>query len=58
MQTLSDEAGLDDLEDSLRALAELITISALAKATGDIFTYGLTKRLLTSMKIGRVGRDG
>jgi hypothetical protein len=26
--------------------AELITISALAKATGDTFTYRLTQRLL------------
>jgi hypothetical protein len=29
-------------------VAELVTISALAKATGDAFTYRLTQRLLTS----------
>lgn len=33
------------------ALADLITVSALAKATGDAFTYGLTQRLLVSMTI-------
>ena len=35
------------------ALADLITINALAKATGDTFTHGLTQRLLDSMKIRR-----
>jgi hypothetical protein len=33
------------------ALADLITISALAKAAGDNFTYGLTQQLLASMTI-------
>ena len=33
------------------ALADLITISALAKAAGDTFTHGLTQRLLASMTI-------
>ena len=33
--------------------ADLITINALAKATGDTFTYRLTRLLLDSMKIGR-----
>jgi hypothetical protein len=70
MSTLSDErmakfkvainqcrdGDLSALCDIEIALAEMITINALAKATGDTFTYGLTKRLLTSMKIGRVGR--
>ena len=32
---------------------ELVTISALAKATGDTFTFGLTQRLLRSMKTGK-----
>ena len=31
------------------SLAELVTVSALAKAAGDTFTYGLTQRLLASM---------
>ena len=29
-------------------VAELVTISALAKATGDAFTYSLTQRLLAT----------
>jgi hypothetical protein len=33
--------------------ADLVTISALAKATGDAFTFGLTQRLLTAMKMGK-----
>ena len=33
--------------------ADLITISALAKATGDAFTFGLTQRLLAAMKTGK-----
>ena len=35
------------------ACADLVTISALAKATGDTFTYRLTQQLLASMKIAR-----
>ena len=35
------------------ACADLITISALAKATGDAFTFNLTQRLLASMEIRR-----
>jgi len=35
------------------SLEELATISVLAKATGDTFTYGVTQRLLASMKINR-----
>jgi hypothetical protein len=31
------------------APADLITISALAKATGDAFTYGLAQQLLRAM---------
>ena len=67
MQTLSDvrmakfkaainrcrSGDLSALCDIEIALAELITINALAKATGDAFTYSLTQRLLASMKIGR-----
>jgi hypothetical protein len=33
--------------------ADLVTTSALAKATGDAFTFGLTQRLLTAMKMGK-----
>lgn len=61
--TLSDErmakfkAAINQCRDGdLRALsdievspAELITISALAKAAGDAFTYDLTQLLLRSM---------
>ena len=41
-------SALFDLEISH---TELITISALAKATGDTFTYSLTQRLLASITI-------
>ena len=63
MQTLSDErmakfkAAINRCRNGdLGALfgieishAELVTVSALAKAAGDTFTFGLTQRLLKSM---------
>ena len=33
--------------------ADLVTISALAKAAGDAFTFGLTQRLLATMKTAK-----
>jgi hypothetical protein len=64
MQTLSDErmakfkAAINRCrKGDLGALfgieishAELVTVSALAKATGDTFTHSLTQRLLASME--------
>ena len=35
------------------ASPDLITLNALAKATGDTFTYRVTQGLLAAMKLGR-----
>jgi hypothetical protein len=47
------DGGLRPLFNLEISRAELITISALAKATGDAFTYNLTRKLIRSMDISR-----